>query len=106
MINDTSESNISKGKTEEDLISSLLAKTFSLKVIQEVAVSNNIYEQDMISVGNKNRKKYRWNHFNHIPILSLLGENCRLPLFHMDKGFIWLIETKQTYSRVFNWIYD
>ena len=28
-------------------------------------------------------------------MISLLGENHRLPLFYMDKRFIWLDETKQ-----------
>ena len=28
-------------------------------------------------------------------MLSLLGENHRLPLFHMAKSFIWLNETKK-----------
>ena len=28
-------------------------------------------------------------------ILSLLGGNHRLPLFYMDKRFIWINETKQ-----------
>ena len=28
-------------------------------------------------------------------ILSLLGDNHRLPLFYMDKRFIWINETKQ-----------
>ena len=30
-----------------------------------------------------------------MPMLSLLGENHRLPLFHTDKHFIWINETKQ-----------
>ena len=30
-----------------------------------------------------------------MPMLSLLGSNNRLPLFHMDKRFIWLNEEKQ-----------
>ena len=52
----------------------------------------------MISVGNDNKKiknKDRWNYFHHMPMLSLLGENHRLPLFHMAKHFIWLDETKK-----------
>ena len=40
-INDVNESKISKGKKEEALISSLLAKTFSLKVPQTVIFSVN-----------------------------------------------------------------
>ena len=30
-----------------------------------------------------------------MPKLSLLGANHRLPLFNMDKRFIWLNEIKQ-----------
>ena len=54
-INDTNESKISKGKTEEYVVSSLLAKTFSLKLIQAVIFSIDTYEQDIISVGNKKK---------------------------------------------------
>ena len=49
-INDTNESKLSKNKTKKALISSLLAKNFSLKVIQAVILSINTYEQDMIEV--------------------------------------------------------
>ena len=55
-INDTNESKLSKYKTEEALISSLLANIFSLKVTQAVIFSINTYKQDMIAVGNKNKK--------------------------------------------------
>ena len=91
-MNDTNESKISEYKTEEDLISSLLANNYSLKVTQAFIVSVNTYEQDMIEVGNekKIKTKDRLDYFNHVPMLSLLGENHRLPLFHMDKSFIWL----------------
>ena len=30
-----------------------------------------------------------------MPMLSLLGGNHSLPLFHMDKRFIWINETKE-----------
>ena len=30
-------------------------------------------------------------------MLPLLGENHRLPLFHMAKHFIWIIKTKNGY---------
>ena len=56
----------------------------------------------MIEGGNENKKvlkKYRWNHFDHIPIQSLLGPNHRLPLFHMTKRFIWLEETKERINK-------
>ena len=52
----------------------------------------------MISVGNENKtikNKYRYNYCHHMSMLSLLGENHRLPLFHMAKPFIWINETKQ-----------
>ena len=51
-INDTNESNIIKLKIEVDVISSLLAKTLSIKVIQAVIVSIDTYEEDIISVVN------------------------------------------------------
>ena len=40
----------------------------------------------MIEVGNedkKNKNKYRWNYCHHMHMLSLLGANNCLPLFHM-----------------------
>ena len=52
----------------------------------------------MIAVGNDNKKiknKDMWNHFHHMPMLSLLGVNHCLPLFHMAKCFIWINEAKQ-----------
>ena len=99
-INDTNESKLSKDKTEESLIISMLAKNLCLRVIQAVIFSLNTYEQDMISVGNKNKKiknKDRWNYCHYMPMLPLLGENNRLPLFYMAKMFICINETKKTY---------
>ena len=55
-INDTNKSKTSKDKTKKALIISLLAKTFSLKVIQAVIFSINTYKQDMITVGENNKK--------------------------------------------------
>ena len=52
----------------------------------------------MIAVGKENKKikiKDRWNYFHHKPMLSLLGVNNCLPLFHMAKRFIWLNEKKK-----------
>ena len=56
-----------------------------------------------MSVGNENKKvkiKDRWNYCNHMPILSFLGAYHRLPLFHMDKRFIWPNETKKLINEV------
>ena len=97
-INDTNESKLIKYKTKEGLISSLLDKNVSLKVIQSVIFSINTYKKDMLVVGNDNKKiknKDRWNYCHHMPMLSLLGGNHHLPLFHITKRFIWIIETKK-----------
>ena len=69
-----------------------------LKVIKSVIFSIHTYEQDMIAVGNENKKikiKDKRNYCHHMPMVSLLGANHRLPLFHMAKCFIWINETKQ-----------
>ena len=55
-MNDSIKSKISKGITEEDFIISLLAKHSLLKVIIAVILSIYTYEQDMIKVGNDNKK--------------------------------------------------
>ena len=52
----------------------------------------------MIAVGNERKtikNKDRWNYCHHTSMLSLLGANYRLPLFHMTKRFIWINETKK-----------
>ena len=69
----------------------MLAKKISLKLIQSAISSIDTYKQDIISVGNENKKiavKDRWNYCNHMPMISLLGANHCLPLFHMAKSFI------------------
>ena len=51
----------------------------------------------MIKVGNEKKKvktKERWNYCYRMTMLSLLGDNHRLPLFHMAKRFIWINEIK------------
>ena len=47
---------MSLGKTEEYVIRSMLARNLSLKVIQAFIFSIDTYEQDIISVGNENKK--------------------------------------------------
>ena len=95
-MNNTNESKVSKGKTKEALIISLLSKEISLKVTKGVILSINTYKQDMIEVGNKGKKKIEdgWNYCNNMPMLSLFGGNHRLPLFHMADSFIWINDTK------------
>ena len=66
-------------------------------MIKAVILSNGTNEQDMIAVGNQNKKtqnKDKWYHLNHMPMQSLLGNYHRLPLLYMDKSFIWLEKTK------------
>ena len=74
MISDTNESEISKGKTEEALISSLLEKTFYLKVTQTFVVSINTYKQGMIAVGNE-KKKIR-KYADGIIVITCLCYDC------------------------------
>ena len=90
-INDTNKSKLSKDKTKEALISSLLAKSFYLKVTQAVIFSINTYKEDMIAVGNENKinkNVNRCNYRHHMPMLLLLVSYHHLPLFNMDKRFI------------------
>ena len=52
----------------------------------------------MMSVGNDNKtikNKYRWNYYHKLPMLTLLGANHCLPLFHIDELFIWMEEIKR-----------
>ena len=53
------------------------------------------YEQEIIAVGKNKKIKNKediWNYCHHVPMLPLLGDNHRLPLFHMAKKTIWLEE--------------
>ena len=64
----------------------MLYKTFLLKLIQAVLFSINTYKQYTIEVGDEKNIKNKdiWDYCNHMPMLSLLGVNNYLPLFHMD----------------------
>ena len=49
----------------------------------------------MIEVGNEknnNNNKDRWNYCHRMPMLSLLGWNHRLPIFHLDKTIFGLMK--------------
>ena len=39
--------------------------------------------------------KDKWNQINLLDMQSLLGTNCRKPLLHMSKSYIWLDEKNQ-----------
>ena len=43
----------------------------------------------------KKENQDKLNHFNHMPMQSLLGDYHRLPLSHMAKHYICLEETKE-----------
>ena len=40
----------------------------------------------------KFKKKDRWNHCHHFPILALLEANYHPHLLHKDKSFLWVSE--------------
>ena len=71
---------------------------FSFKVIKAVMFIIENHEKDILAVGYKNIKiqtKDNWNQLNIMDIQYLLGTNHRLPLLHMAKSYIWLVETKE-----------
>ena len=39
--------------------------------------------------------KDKWNQMNLLNMQSMLRDNCRMPLLHMSKSYIWLEETKK-----------
>ena len=61
-------------------------------------------ENNILAVGYKNKAigtKEKWNQLNLIDIQSLFGNNHRLPLSHMAKGYIWLEEKNQRINEFF-----
>ena len=69
-----------------------------LKVIDLVLF--NIYNRDneILAVYYKNKAieaKDICHQMNILDIKSLLRTNCRMPLLHMSKSYIWLEETNQ-----------
>ena len=53
------------------------------------------YIQEFGYQNKKNRNQDKCDHFNHMPMQSLLGINYRPPLSHMTKSYIWLEEKKR-----------
>ena len=54
-------------------------------------IDNN--EKEILAVGYKKETietKDKWNQINILDMQSLLGTNCRRPLLHMSKSYIWL----------------
>ena len=88
--------NFSKNETEEDLISSLLAQKIPQSKSSSHFLHWTLQTRHDRSWEREHTKKYRWNYCHLLPMLSLLGANHRLPLFHMGKRFIWINETKKS----------
>ena len=42
----------------------------------------------------------KWNQINLLDMQSLLGTNCRRPLLHMSKSYIWIEETNQRINEI------
>ena len=40
--------------------------------------------------------KEKWNQINVLSMDSMLGGNCRMPLIHMSKRYLWIEETSQS----------
>ena len=73
-------------------------KKFSLKVIDLVLSNIDQYEKDILAVDYINERietKDKWIQINVLNMWSMLGANCRMPLLHMSKSYIWLQETNQ-----------
>ena len=56
------------------------------------------YEKEILAVDYINKiieTKDKWNKINVLNMQYMLGANCRMPLLHMSKSYIWLEETNQ-----------
>ena len=57
-----------------------------------------IYEKYISAVDYINQKietKDKWNQINVLSMEYMLVANCRMPLLHMSKSYIWIEETNQ-----------
>ena len=57
-----------------------------------------IYENYISAVDYMNQKletKEKWNQINVLSMESMLRANCRIPLLHMSKSYIWIEEKSQ-----------
>ena len=56
------------------------------------------YEKEILAVDYINEiieTKDQWNQMNPLNMQSMLGANCRMPLLHMSKSYIWIEEKNQ-----------
>ena len=67
--------------------------------IIDLILSNIVqYEKEIFAVEYINQKietKYKWNQINVLDMESMLEANCRMPLLHISKSYIWIEETNQ-----------
>ena len=71
---------------------------FLLKVINLVLFNIYQYKNDILAVDDINKRietKDKLNQLNILNMQSMLGDNCRMPLLHISKSYIWLEEKKQ-----------
>ena len=89
---------IIKSKLEEYFRNILLAKKIPLKVIKAVLFTVDNHEKDtyhLVTITKQFKHKTKWSQLNLMHVQSILGNNHRLPLSHMDKSYICLEETNQ-----------
>ena len=71
---------------------------YILKVINLVLFNIDQHEKEILAfdyINEKNETKDKCNQMNLLNMQYMLGTNCRMPLFHMYKSYIWLEETNQ-----------
>ena len=64
-----------------------------MKVTDLVLSNIDQYEKKILAVDYINQKietKYKWNQINVLDMQSMLVANCRMPLLHMSKSYIWI----------------
>ena len=85
-------------QSHEKIRKRLLLKKKSLKVIKLILFNIDQYKKEILAVDYINEiieTKDKWNQMNILNMQSMLGDNCRMPLLHMSKSYIWLEETKK-----------
>ena len=82
-----------KSQSHENIISRLLLKRFTIKLI-DLILSNIVRYEENISaedfINKRIETKDKWNQINLLSMESVLGANCRIPLTHMSNRKIGL----------------
>ena len=80
-------------QSHENIRKRLFLKRFSLKIIDMILSNIDQFEKDLLAVDYINQKtetKDKWNQINVLDMESMLVANCRMPLLHMSKSYIWI----------------